>query len=161
MPRSPRESPPLVSRGLQGASVAIPDPPGRLYIPALGRFFQQTTLVPVTYSWALDSEGRLDLPASDAIERVIFSVGAKPGANWQVWCDERLEKGDVTASQLSVRFNGVEYASLALLHLDYFWPQLHRLIPDIRWDRNTMFSVRGPPSTIVTIEGIENRPVTR
>lgn len=162
MPRRP--FPPETPPGLRDARVAIPVPnhPGQLFIPALGRTFEQVVLVPVTYSWSLNQKGHMDMPVDAELERAIFSVGAKPGHNWQVWTDERLEKGDVTASQLSVRINGTEVISLALMHLDFFWPQLHDLekVP-VQWARNTMLSIRGPPFTIVTISGIEKRPLTR
>jgi hypothetical protein len=136
--------------------VAIPDPghPGQLFIPALGRTFQQVNLVPFTYSWQLDRRGLLHVPAVMSDDLVLMHVGAKPGKNWQVWVDEKLEHGDHLASQLRVMLDAHEAINLSLVHLDYFWPQLHDLGIPVQWYRNHTLQVHGPPNSLVTISGL-------
>lgn len=139
-------------------AVPVPDHPGQLYIPAIGRNFQVVSLVPFSFAWQGDVSGRVILPLQSD-ERVIQSIGGKPGPNWEVWMDERLEEGDVTASQLRLLLNAHEAASLAWRHLDYFFPQLQPLSVPLQWGTRDLMTLHGPPHSLFVIEGIWKQDV--
>lgn len=133
-------------------------PPPPLFIPAIGRAFQVVSLVPYSFTWQADTSGRVALPLQPD-ERTIQSIGGKPGPNWEVWMDEQLEKGDVTASQLRLLLNNREAASLAWRHLDYFFPQLQLLSVPLQWGRRDLLTLHGPPHSLFVIEGIWKQDV--
>lgn len=109
-----------------------------------------------TLSFQLDKTGHARwAPSPDDI--AITHVGCKPGEGWQVWSDERQEHGD--AGQLVLRVQGRQMAEFSLIHLDFFWPQLHELKLPLSVNRMDTVEILGPPGSIVTFAGLDKRSV--